>query len=123
MGSIFAVFAAQYIGGMENLIIASPTKILFKGMFREKKTMMGHSVVTCQIRQNKEWRTTNAPLHHPTGQEAEMDDGNRWYGGNRRRSLRDHVPDPAVGGALSGSNCLRRIINMDNKLQIDEKCT
>ena len=59
--------------------------------------MMGHSVVTCQISQNKEWRTTNSPLHHPTGQEAEMDDGNRWYGGNRRRSLRDHVPDPAVG--------------------------
>jgi pimeloyl-ACP methyl ester carboxylesterase len=46
MGSIFAVLAAQYIGGMENLIMVSPTHVPFEGTLNDKKTMTGHSVVT-----------------------------------------------------------------------------
>ena len=44
MGSIFAVLAAQYIGGMENLIMVSPTHVPFEGTLKDKKTMTGHSV-------------------------------------------------------------------------------
>jgi len=46
MGSIFAVLVAQYIGGMENLILVSPTHVPFEGTLRDKKTMTGHSVAT-----------------------------------------------------------------------------
>ena len=46
MGSIFAVLAAQYIGGMENLIMVSPTHVPFEGTLKDKKTMTGHSVAT-----------------------------------------------------------------------------
>ncbi len=46
MGSIFAVLAAQYIGGFENLIMVSPTHVPFEGTFRDKKTMTGRSVAT-----------------------------------------------------------------------------
>ena len=46
MGSIFAVLAAQYIGGMDNLIMVSPTHVPFEGTKKDKKTMTGHSVAT-----------------------------------------------------------------------------
>ncbi|MCR5384208.1 MAG: hypothetical protein K6E72_06215 [Saccharofermentans sp.] len=46
MGSIFAVLAAQYIGGFENLIMVSPTHVPFEGTTKDKKTMTGHSVAT-----------------------------------------------------------------------------
>lgn len=46
MGSIFAVLAAQYIGGFENLIMVSPTHVPFEGTTPDKKTMTGRSVVT-----------------------------------------------------------------------------
>lgn len=46
MGSIFAVLVAQYIGGMENLIMVSPTHVPFEGVLRDKKTMTGSSVAT-----------------------------------------------------------------------------
>ncbi|MBR3507999.1 MAG: alpha/beta hydrolase [Lachnospiraceae bacterium] len=46
MGSIFAVLAAQYIGGFENLIMVSPTHIPFEGTLKDKKTMTGRSVAT-----------------------------------------------------------------------------
>lgn len=48
MGSIFAVLAAQYIGGFENLIMVSPTHVPFEGTLKDKKTMTGHSVATWQ---------------------------------------------------------------------------
>ncbi|MBQ8597555.1 MAG: hypothetical protein IJ409_07205 [Lachnospiraceae bacterium] len=48
MGSIFAVLVAQYIGGMENLIMVSPTHVPFEGTLVDKKTMTGHSVATWQ---------------------------------------------------------------------------
>ena len=48
MGSIFAVLVAQYIGGMENLIMVSPTHVPFEGALADKKTMTGHSVATWQ---------------------------------------------------------------------------
>ena len=48
MGSIFAVLAAQYIGGFENLIMVSPTHVPFEGTSKDKKTMTGHSVATWQ---------------------------------------------------------------------------
>lgn len=48
MGSIFAVLVAQYIGGMENLIMVSPTHVPFEGTLADKKTMTGHSVATWQ---------------------------------------------------------------------------
>ena len=46
MGSIFAVLIAQYIGGMENLIMVSPTHVPFEGTSRDKKTMSGKSIAT-----------------------------------------------------------------------------
>lgn len=48
MGSIFAVLVAKYIGGMENLIMVSPTHVPFEGTLADKKTMTGHSVATWQ---------------------------------------------------------------------------
>lgn len=48
MGSIFAVLAAVYIGGFENLIMVSPTHVPFEGTAKDKKTMSGHSVATYQ---------------------------------------------------------------------------
>lgn len=48
MGSIFAVLVAQYIGGIENLIMVSPTHVPFEGTLADKKTMTGHSVATWQ---------------------------------------------------------------------------
>ena len=50
MGSIFAVLAAQYIGGMENVILVSPTHVPFEGTTPDKKQMTGHSVATYQGR-------------------------------------------------------------------------
>ena len=46
MGSIFAALVAQYIGGMENLILVSPTHVPFEGTLKDKKTMTGHSIAT-----------------------------------------------------------------------------
>ncbi|MBQ7783912.1 MAG: hypothetical protein IJ368_08080 [Oscillospiraceae bacterium] len=46
MGSIFAALTAQYIGGIENLIMVSPTHVPFEGTLADRKTMTGHSVVT-----------------------------------------------------------------------------
>ena len=46
MGSIFAVMAAQYVGGFENLIMVSPTHVPFEGTMKDKKTMSGRSVAT-----------------------------------------------------------------------------
>ena len=46
MGSIFAVLAAQFIGGFENLIMVSPTHVPFEGTSKDKKTMTGRSVAT-----------------------------------------------------------------------------
>lgn len=46
MGSIFAVMAAQYIGGFENLIMVSPTHVPFEGTEKDKKTMTGRSIAT-----------------------------------------------------------------------------
>lgn len=46
MGSIFAVLAAVYIGGFENLIMVSPTHVPFEGTLKDKKTMTGRSVAT-----------------------------------------------------------------------------
>jgi dienelactone hydrolase len=50
MGSIFAVLVAQYIGGMENLIMVSPTHVPFEGTAKDKKTMTGRSVATFKTR-------------------------------------------------------------------------
>lgn len=46
MGSIFAVLVAQYIGGMENLIMVAPTHVPFEGTLSDKKTLTGRSVAT-----------------------------------------------------------------------------
>lgn len=46
MGSIFAVLVAQHIGGMENLIMVSPTHVPFEGTLANQKTMTGRSVAT-----------------------------------------------------------------------------
>ena len=46
MGSIFAVLAATYVGGFENLIMVSPTHVPFEGTLKDKKTMTGHSIAT-----------------------------------------------------------------------------
>jgi len=54
MGSIFAVLAAQYIGGFENLIMVSPTHVPFEGTLKDKKTMTGRSVAT--------WKGSDIPF-------------------------------------------------------------
>ena len=48
MGSIFAALVAEYIGGMENLIMVSPTHVPFEGTMPDKKTATGRSIVTFQ---------------------------------------------------------------------------
>lgn len=45
MGSVFAVLAARYIQGIDNLILVSHSHVPFEGM-RDKKHMSGHSVAT-----------------------------------------------------------------------------
>ncbi len=46
MGSIFAVLTAVYFGGVENVIMVSPTHVPFEGTDKNKKHMSGHSVAT-----------------------------------------------------------------------------
>lgn len=46
MGTIFAVLAAEYIGGIENLILVSPAHVPFEGTKKNRKKMSGHSIVT-----------------------------------------------------------------------------
>lgn len=54
MGSIFAALTAQYIGGIENLVMVSPTHVPFEGTAKDKKHMTGHSVAT--------WRGQEIPF-------------------------------------------------------------
>lgn len=54
MGSIFAVLTAQYVGGIENVIMVSPTHVPFEGTTKDKKHMTGHSVAT--------WRGKDIPF-------------------------------------------------------------
>ena len=54
MGSIFAVLIAQYIGGIEDVILVSPTHVPFEGTTKDKKTMTGHSIAT--------WRGEDIPF-------------------------------------------------------------
>lgn len=56
MGTIFAVLAARYIQGIDNLILVSPSHVPFEGM-RDKKHMSGHSVAT--------WRGRDIPCVSP----------------------------------------------------------
>lgn len=53
MGSIFAVLVAQYIGGIENVIMVSPTHVPFEGTTKDHKHMTGQSVAT--------WENTDIP--------------------------------------------------------------
>ncbi|MCC8102414.1 MAG: hypothetical protein LIP11_09230 [Clostridiales bacterium] len=46
MGSIFAALTAVYFGGVENVILVSPTHVPFEGTDKSKKHMSGHSVAT-----------------------------------------------------------------------------
>lgn len=45
MGSLFAALTAEYIGGIENVIMVSPSHVPFGGTIG-KKDLSGHSVVT-----------------------------------------------------------------------------
>lgn len=54
MGSIFAVLVAQYIGGIENVVMVSPTHVPFEGVSRDGKHMTGHSVAI--------WRDEDIPF-------------------------------------------------------------
>lgn len=54
MGSIFAVLVAVYIGGIENIVLVSPTHVPFEGTMKDKKHMSGHSVAT--------WRGQEIPF-------------------------------------------------------------
>ena len=44
MGSVFAALTAQYIGGIENVIMVFSTHVPFEGTTKNKKNMTGHSV-------------------------------------------------------------------------------
>ena len=46
MGSIFAALVAQHIGGIDDLILCSPSHVPFEGTCADKKTMTGHSIAT-----------------------------------------------------------------------------
>ena len=54
MGSIFAALTAEYVGGIDNIILCSPTHVPFEGTLKDKKTMTGHSVAT--------WRGKEIPF-------------------------------------------------------------
>lgn len=54
MGSIFAALVAVYVGGIENVIMVSPTHVPFEGTTRDKRHMTGHSVAT--------WRGRDVPF-------------------------------------------------------------
>lgn len=56
MGSLFAVMAAKYIDGIDNVILVSPSHVPFEGVL-DKKTMTGHSVMT--------WRGKDIPFVKP----------------------------------------------------------
>lgn len=56
MGSIFAALIPKYIGGIDNVILCSPTHVPFEGT-EDKKTMSGRSVVT--------WRGDDIPYVRP----------------------------------------------------------
>ncbi|MBQ8967586.1 acyl-CoA thioester hydrolase/BAAT C-terminal domain-containing protein [Ruminococcus sp.] len=45
MGSIFAALVAQHIGGIDNIIMCSPSHVPFEGTV-DKKQMSGHSIAT-----------------------------------------------------------------------------
>ena len=44
MGSIFAALTTVYVGGIENVIMVSPTHVPFEGTTKDEKHMTGHSV-------------------------------------------------------------------------------
>ena len=46
MGTIFAALAAANFGGIDSLILCSPTHVPFEGTLSDKQTMTGHSVAT-----------------------------------------------------------------------------
>ncbi|MBQ5310987.1 MAG: alpha/beta hydrolase [Oscillospiraceae bacterium] len=48
MGSVFAVLAAQCIGGFENMILVSPTHVPFEGTLADRRTATGRSIATWQ---------------------------------------------------------------------------
>ena len=44
MGTVFAVLAAEHFGGIDSLILCSPTHVPFEGTLADKRTMTGRSV-------------------------------------------------------------------------------
>lgn len=48
MGSIFAALAAQFVGGIDNIVMVSPAHAAFEGTEADKKTMTGYSMATWQ---------------------------------------------------------------------------
>jgi esterase/lipase len=46
MGTIFAALTAEYFGGIDALILCSPTHVPFEGVLADRTTVTGHSVVT-----------------------------------------------------------------------------
>lgn len=46
MGTVFASLIARYIGGIDALILCSPTHTVFEGVESDRKTMTDHSVAT-----------------------------------------------------------------------------
>lgn len=46
MGTVFAVLEAEHFGGIDSLILCSPTHVPFEGTLADKKTMTGRSVAT-----------------------------------------------------------------------------
>jgi dienelactone hydrolase len=46
MGTIFAALAAEHFGGVDSLVLCSPTHVPFEGTLADRKTMTGRSVVT-----------------------------------------------------------------------------
>lgn len=56
MGSLFAAMVAKYIGGIDNVIMVSPSHVPFEGS-KGKKSMTGHAMMT--------WRGKEIPFVTP----------------------------------------------------------
>lgn len=48
MGSVFAALIGQHIGGIDNIVMVSPSHVPFEGTLADKKTMTGKSMATWQ---------------------------------------------------------------------------
>ena len=106
MGTVFAMLAAQHYGGMEKMILVSPTHVPFEGTLPDRKTMSGHSVATWHGAEipfvrpdfsrypSRKYQTHPAAVHKVTGMWAAFSDAYADAGAVEKAML-----NPAASGA------------------------